>query len=422
MKLALLLLTLLAQTALAGTHHFVQLDVQTTANRTKIANLIHMDQVIDGVAYSVVNQFDFDQLQKKVPKLIQNSHPMSEQEINGGRTPRPGFSDYEFPKGDEKFHTYDEVNSSLAASIKKYPSIATALNFGTTLEGKTIHGIRITKEGNRKSPYVTPGILFVGAHHAREHLSTEAPMGLIKYLLENYGTNARVTKLIDNRDIYIVPMLNSDGAMYDIKGRKYKMWRKNRRKNSGSSFGVDLNRNYSFGWGTGGSSRNPRSDVFMGPAPFSEPETMAVKKFVEEHSNLRMLLSYHTFSELILYPWGGKNEGVGGKDQETFVKMAKQMATHNKYKPMQASGLYIATGDTCDWAYGTQGIFCFTFELSPKSRWRGGFYPGAKVIDRVTKVNIIPALEMIEWAGDPYAVLRKRKGDNVSNGLKLFTY
>ena len=143
----------------------------------------------------------------------------------------------------------------------------------------------------------------------------------------------------------------------------------------------------------------------MGPKPFSEPETLAVKEFVEAHANIRVLLSFHTFSELILYPWGGKYDGVGGRDQQVFEKMAQTMSKWNRYKPQQASDLYIASGDTCDWAYGTQNIFCFTFELSPKSMWNGGFYPGAKVIDKTFQANVNPALYLIEHAADPYAVL-----------------
>ena len=85
--------------------------------------------------------------------------------------------------------------------------------------------------------------------------------------------------------------------------------------------------------------------------------------------------------------------------------MAKTMAKWNGYKPEQASDLYIASGDTCDWAYGAKNIFCFTFELSPKSMWRGGFYPGAKVIDRTFNVNIKPALYLLKHAGNPYGVL-----------------
>ena len=381
--------------------HFVHLKAGSEKDRSRIANIIHIDQVIEDSVYAVVNDDDLAELKKKMGKLLVETHKYLPDESKGSG------EEIEFPKKDEKFHTFKETMDMLDDLARKYPKIVTSFSLGTSVEGRDLKGLRITGPKNLESDAFIPGIFFVGAHHAREHLSTEVPLLILKHLLENYGTDQRITGLINARDIYFVPMLNPDGAMHDIKGRKYKMWRKNRVENSKGSFGVDLNRNYSFGWGTGGSSRRETSDVFMGPKPFSEPETQAVKKFVEEHANIRIILSFHTFSELILYPWGGKKDGVSGKDGQVFTKMAETMSKWNKYKPMQASGLYVATGDTCDWAYGEHGVFCFTFELSPKSQWRGGFYPGAKVIEPAFQANILPALYLIEKAADPYGVLKK---------------
>jgi carboxypeptidase T len=147
----------------------------------------------------------------------------------------------------------------------------------------------------------------------------------------------------------------------------------------------------------------------MGPSAFSEPETQAIKAFIDTHTNITVLLSFHTFSELILYPWGGKVEPIAKEnDHKVFETMAKKMATWNGYTPEQASALYVASGDTTDWAYGVHGIFAFTFELDPKDMWSGGgFYPGAGVIDDVVKKNTEPVLYMLELADNPYRVLNQ---------------
>ncbi|MDC1174899.1 M14 family metallopeptidase [Bacteriovoracaceae bacterium] len=378
----------------------VEIDLKTKELRNKAASIIHLDQIRNDKGYAVVNKHDLLKLKSVFGKKVLNV-----KELNFVQNQIGTLDQYQFPKGDEAFHTYEEVVSALDNYKRDYSNIATVFEFGQTVEGRSIPAIKISGVKKFHKDQFVPAILFVGSHHAREHLSTEIPMLLIKYLLESYETNPEVKKLVDSREIYLVPMLNSDGAMYDIGNRKYKMWRKNRIQNDNRSFGVDLNRNYSFGWGTGGSSRSPNSDVYMGPKPFSEPETQAVKKFVENNANIRVLLSFHTFSELILYPWGGKNTGIGGEDQRVFEKMAQTMSKWNGYKPMQASGLYVASGDTCDWAYGEHNIYCFTFELSPKSMWSGGFYPGAKIIDKVFKANIKPSLYLIEKSADPKGVL-----------------
>ena len=110
-----------------------------------------------------------------------------------------------------------------------------------------------------------------------------------------------------------------------------------------AAYGVDLNRNYSQGWGGPGSSDRAASDIYRGAKPFSEPETQAIKSFIESNANITMLLSFHSFSELILYPWGNTTEPIPNeRAKEAYIKMADDMAKWNGYLPMQASELYVA--------------------------------------------------------------------------------
>ncbi|MFZ8933733.1 MAG: M14 family metallopeptidase [Bacteriovoracaceae bacterium] len=402
MKLISILIFIYSSITFAEDVYWVHLKAENKEQRSKIANFIHIDQYLDGKVYSTVNEFDYKNLKKQLPNLLIDSHKI--ENISNNRA-FVGNEDYEFPKGEEKFHTYDETNKLFKDLSQNNPDIAEFITIGETHEKRKINGIRITHEKNRTSQNFIPGILFLGTHHAREHISTEVPIFLAQYLIENYKKSEDIRKLIQSRDIYIIPIVNPDGTLHDIKGRSYKMWRKNRRKIKRTTYGVDLNRNYGFEWNTGGSSSSPRSDVYHGKHPFSEPESLAIKDFVESKSNLRMMLSFHTYSELILYPWGHKHESVGGREEEVFKKMAKQMSKWNGYTPQSSSDLYIASGDTCDWAFGEHGIFCFTFELSPKTYGAGGFYPGAKYIDIVNQANLKPMLYLIDKTMDPYQVI-----------------
>jgi carboxypeptidase T len=177
-------------------------------------------------------------------------------------------------------------------------------------------------------------------------------------------------------------------------------------QNGDGTYGVDLNRNYGYKWGTGGSSSNTGSETFKGPAPFSEPETRSVRDYVTAHSNISTLLSFHTYSQLILYPWGHSYASIGNaRDKEVHEKMANQMAKWNGYTPQQSSELYIASGDTTDWSYGELKIISFTFELDP-SRWGGGgFYPGAGHIEPTVAKNTEPVLYLLEYADNPYRAI-----------------
>lgn len=315
------------------------------------------------------------------------------------------YGGLDFPDKDANFHNYSELETALRKLASEHPDIASLDSIGQSVEGREIFRIRIGSQ--KESLDSLPAAIFMGAHHAREHLSVEIPLLLAQHLVTEYSKgNERIVRLVDSRDIHIIPMVNPDGAEYDIASGSYRMWRKNRRTNGNGTFGVDLNRNYSYMWGTGGSSSSGSSDVYMGPKPFSEPETLAVKNLIENQQNASVLLSFHTFSELILYPWGHSYTPIANdRDLKVFETMAKTMAKWNGYKAQASSDLYIASGDTVDWAYGEHGVFAYTFELDPRSLWDGGFYPGQAVIPVVFKKNLEPCLYMIELADNPYRVL-----------------
>ena len=320
---------------------------------------------------------------------------------------RARVGSHDIPEKDSIFHNYKELEADLRSLASRAPGLVSLFSIGKSHKGLDIWAVRLTKGNTGTEPNGRPGIVFLGTHHAREHLSTEVPLKLAQYLADN-KEQPEIARLLDTRDIYFIPMVNPDGVEYDIEGGRYHMHRKNMAKNTDGSTGVDLNRNYAWGWGGAGASDNPRDDTYHGPSAFSEPESRAVKAFVEARPNLKVLLSYHTFSELILYPWGGSNDPIADpKPRAAFMTMANEMAKMNGYTPQQSSDLYIATGDTCDWAWGAKGIYAFTFELTPKSMWDGGFYPGAGVVSRVFQANIRPALYLIDLSDDP---LRAAKG------------
>lgn len=314
-----------------------------------------------------------------------------------------------------RYHSYQELQTDLQALQTQYPALVTLSSMGRTTQNRDMPIVRISgKTPAQASEAKLPVILFMGCHHAREYLSVEMPLMLAKHLTSQYGHDANITRLLDSREVYIAPMINPDGHTYDFNGTaEGNMWRKNRRRNGGNSYGVDLNRNYGFKWGTGGSSSDPSSDTYKGPEPFSEPETRAVRDFVDSQPRMTTLLSFHSFSELILYPWGHSSESIGVNDGDAadlpvFEKMANTMSNWNGYTPEQASALYIASGDTTDWAYGAHRIIAFTFELYPKSMYDGGFYPGDGAIDPTFQENIRPMLYLMEYADNPRRVMSER--------------
>lgn len=317
------------------------------------------------------------------------------------------MSAQDYPTKDAPYHNYAELTEALNTMAKNNPDIVRLSSIAKTPEGRDIWALRITSDFNNAS--TKPAPIFMGGHHAREHLSTEMPLMLAQYLVDQYHAgNQKIISLVNSRDIHIIPMVNPDGMEYDIKDGSYKMWRKNRTRNANGTYGVDLNRNYGYQWGTGGSSSDPGNDTYKGTKPFSEIESTAIKNYVEANTNITVLLTIHTFSKLILYPWGHKYNPIEtGADQKVHSVMANKMAEWNGYTPQQSSELYIASGDTTDWSYGVHKIISFTFELDPANNGfgGGGFYPGAGVIQPVFQKNLEPFLYLIDYSDNPYRAL-----------------
>lgn len=392
-----LLATITSNFSYAGEMRFIQVAAKNKEARTAIANAgVSIEAIRSDSVWGFANQNAIKRLEEKGIKVLGNFN------YDVGRGGHENM--FGFPVADAKFHDYAEVKIALNELMTKNDDIAKVQSMGQSIEKREILALHINTNPESLASGMSnkPGAIFMGNHHAREHLSVEIPLMYAQYLLKNRQDPA-IASLLDTRDIWIIPMVNPDGSEWDISTGKYKYWRKNRRNNGDGTYGVDLNRNYGFKWGTGGSDTDTSSDIYMGKAPFSEPETQAVRNFIDAHTNANVLITFHTFSELILYPWGHTYNEIGSaKDLAVFKKMAETMATWNKYTPEQASDLYIASGDTTDWAYGEHGIFAFTFELSPASMWQGGFYPGAGVIDKVFQDNIKPCMYLLEIADDPY--------------------
>lgn len=307
----------------------------------------------------------------------------------------------DFPAADAAYHNYKETVEELKRLAAANPAETSLFSIGRTVEGRDIWCLRINPEEKGETPSARPAAFFMGNHHGREHLTNEVALGLAGYLLAK-KTDPEIGKYLETLDIYVAPMTNPDGAEYDIQTGKYRWHRKNMRVNADKTLGVDLNRNYDSLWCQAGASHYPSADTYCGPYAFSEPETQVIKKFVEARPNIKTLMSYHSYSSLLLYPWAGKATPVENeRDRKVFEAMARGMTAFTGYKPQQSSDLYVATGDTTDWAYANRGIFSFTTELEGTT-----FYPGAAIIDRAVSRNIKAAVYLLSVSDDPYKLAK----------------
>lgn len=296
--------------------------------------------------------------------------------------------------------TYQQVLDELDQMRTLYPNLITAKenisNFTTegepdasttpSIGGNGIKWVKISD--NPDSMEDESQILYTGVHHAREPNSMMQLIFYMWYLLENYETDPEIKGIVDNTELYFVPIVNPDGYLYNEKTNPNGggFWRKNRK----DIYGTDLNRNYNYYingdpnngvWGGEGSSGATSSDTYRGTAPFSEIETQAIKWFVENH-NFVMAFNNHSRGDLLLYPYGYTNNAPTAEN-DLFVGVSAELVSQNGFSDQISSDLYPASGVSDDFMYGTVNthdkIYSFTPEIGSE------FWPASNQIAPIAK-------------------------------------
>jgi len=373
----------------------------------------------DNRVYIIVNSADF-------PKLREESIIYTLETFNFFPFKQTRHTIQEGVNGD--YHSYRELERDLLALEGSYPELARISVIGETHEGRNIYALKISDNVN--SDEAEAEVIFIGCHHAREWISIEIPYLLGKYLVENYASDSQVRDLVNQSEIWIVPLLNPDGLEYSI--HFYRYWRKNRRNNGDGTYGIDLNRNYGYQWGydNEGSSPFSFSDTYRGPSAFSEPETQAIRDLFAQR-NFNALISFHSYSQVILYPWGYIDQP--SLDDLLLDQIAMDMSTRiqavngNMYAYGQAGdALYLTNGDTTDWSYGVYGIPSYTIELPPVDRLHGEFFNAEEDIQPIFDENLPAMLYFIDWSvqnssppRDPSKEIRRIPGKRIDVKHKL---
>ncbi len=274
-------------------------------------------------------------------------------QTSGARHGPPGFAQGSMGG----FFTESEVVAFLDTLQSQHPAVmAPKVSLGNSVEGRPIWMWKISD--NPLADENEPEILIDGLHHAREPMTYMAACWLAKRLAEEYGSDPETTALVDERELFIVPIVNPDGLVHnqttDPSGGG--LWRKNRRLNAGGSFGVDLNRNYGHMWGLDnqGSSGSPTSQTYRGTAPFSEPETAAMRSFAESR-DLAVAFSMHSYSNYFFIPPGYATGAFAPPPLDAQYDLIAQGTS--TLGPGWTTGtpwqiLYPANGTTQDWWYG----------------------------------------------------------------------
>jgi hypothetical protein len=256
------------------------------------------------------------------------------------------------------FHNYAQLTAELQNIQNTYPEIAKLYNLGTSVQGRTIWGLKITD--NPEVEEDEAEVRICGLHHGNELMSGELPLMLAWYLVNNYYTNSYIEYLVNNREIWIIPMVNTDGR------------EANTRRNANN---VDLNRDYGYMWSGAGDSTSP----------FSQPETKVMRENALDNCFV-LSLSFHTSGNIVNYIWNYKGQPV--KDHDVVVYLSNQYGFHNGYWVTEGYDWYQITGDTNDFSYGCRGDIDWTIEVQNSNIQQ------AWDLNRVAMLQIIEAADM----------------------------
>lgn len=321
------------------------------------------------------------------------------------------------------YYTYQEFLNEVDLMASKFPDLIqpkAQIGDFLTNEGRPIYYLKISNNPSIDDEN-EPEILYSAVHHAREPQPLTGLIYYMWYLLENYSKDPEIKFLVDNTEMFFVPCLNPDGYIYNqiTNPQGGGMHRKNMKNVGYLNRGVDLNRNYSYGWGTTGISFDENSDIYPGSGPFSEPETQAMRSFCRKR-NFSFAFNTHSFSNLLLYPFGTTYEEIA-KDNDYFISFTNEMVKYNHYNNMKSSGLYLASGDSDDYMYADDlenkpQIFAMTPEIGHS------FWPAASEIENLCQEFFYPNL-LLSYLSHSYYLIKDIGITNVDkpNGKFYFS-
>nr|XP_033814694.1 carboxypeptidase A2-like isoform X1 [Geotrypetes seraphini] len=276
------------------------------------------------------------------------------------------------------YHTLDEIYTELDTLVSEYSGLVSKQQIGTSYEGRPLYVLKFSTGGiNRPAIWLDSGI------HSREWVTQATGLWIAHKLTADYGKDSAITSLLNNLDIFLLVVTNPDGYVFTHTNNR--LWRKTRSKTAGSNcIGVDPNRNWNAGFGGPGASNNPCSESYHGPRAESEVEVKSVVNFIKGHGNIKAFISIHSYSQLLMFPYGYKCTNIDDYSELDAVAKSAASALTSVYGTAYKVGpictvIYQASGGSIDWSYDYGIKYSFAFELRDTG-YHGFLLPANQII------------------------------------------
>lgn len=240
------------------------------------------------------------------------------------------------------YRTFSQVEALLQGLALTHPEIAKLEQYGTSEAGRPLYALKLSD--NVAMDEDEPRLLLTSATHGDEIITTEVLLTLIEELVAGYGVDARLTAMVDNHEIYFVPMLNTDGFVA-------------RSRYVGS---VDPNRAYPW---PENPNRQPTACI------------KAIMNFFEAKQFVGSI-DFHAYSRLIMYPWAYTRDPIDSADVQAMQNLGESMADVNHYEVGPISRIiYVAPGSSADYYYWKTGSLSYGIELTTSKAPRTSTIP-----------------------------------------------
>ncbi|XP_014397307.1 PREDICTED: carboxypeptidase A5 isoform X2 [Myotis brandtii] len=207
------------------------------------------------------------------------------------------------------YHTLEEIYSWIDSFVTEHADLVSKIQIGHSFENRPILVLKFSTGGSeRQAIWIDTGI------HSREWITHATGIWIAKQIVSDHGKDYILTSLLNTMDIFLEIVSNPDGFAFTHSMNR--LWRKNKSNQPGiACIGVDLNRNWRSGFGGNGSKDNPCSETYHGPYPHSEPEVSAIANFITAHGNIKALISIHSYSQMLMYPYGHSLEPISNQEE-----------------------------------------------------------------------------------------------------------
>ncbi len=273
------------------------------------------------------------------------------------------------------YHSYENMIAKLDSLVSQYPNITKKFSIGQSLEGRELVCLKISD--NPEVNEAEPETRFIGIIHGNEPIGCELLLYLADTLTSSYNNNGYLSELVDNREIFILPMINSDGREV---GSRY------------NANGEDLNRDFPV----------PDSSIGGDNNWEYEPETIALINW-SDTMNFVLSTTFHSGARVVNYQWDYTHEippfhslireiskGYALRNDSMFNSPVPSYADSGV---IRGSEWYVISGSLQDWSYHYTDCIDLTIELNPE-KW-----PDSTELPDLWRQNRNSILYLIEKAG-----------------------